>query len=344
MKIGATLHPYGEKRPAGLGRAVFEIIKTILEVDRENEYTIFLKNPDLKPDLPGNNWKTSRLTSYALRSLDVCIFNTPVMPWWYGIFGKAKKSVIIAYDFAYLRYSPNRFLKFIHSRALKRADLIISISEVTKNDLIRIFKIPPQKINVVYLGFSKICDIASEPVQSLPEKFFIFVGAIKERKNIFGIVRAFDEYKKSGGRHKLIIAGNGSGEYYEKIFKFIKENNLLDSIIFLGQITDGHLSYIYKKAEALLYPSFIEGFGLPILEAQDCGLPVITSSVSSLPEVAGKGAILVDPKNPSKISEAMKKISSDQAFRQNLIEKGLLNSKKFSWQKTAQEILLLIRK
>lgn len=344
MKIGIILHPYGEKKPAGLGRAILEIVRAMLEIDKENEYTIFLKNPDLKPDLPGNNWKTSRLTPHTLRSLDVCIFNTPVMPWWCGILGKAKKSAVIAYDFAYLQYSPNRFLKFIHSRALKRADLIISISEATKKDLIRIFKIPPQKINVVYLGFSKICDIASEPIQNLPGKFFLFVGAIKERKNVLGVVKAFDEYKKSGGKHKLVIAGNGSGEYYEKILKFIKENNLSDSIIFLGQITDGNLSYLYKKTEALLYPSFLEGFGLPILEAQDCGLPVVTSNVLSLPEVAGNGAILVDPINPSEISEAVKKISSDPIFRQNLIEKGFLNSKKFSWQKTAQEILLLILK
>src|SRR3989344_5240980 len=323
MKIGITLHPYGEKKPAGLGRAVFEIARSMLENDKKNEYTIFLKNPKLNPDLPGNNWKTSPLTLATTRLLDVCIFNTPVMPWWYGILGKSKKSIVIAYDFAYLQYSPSRFLKFIHGLALKKADLIISISEVTKKDLIEIFKIPEEKIKVVYLGYNKIGEISPESILDLPEKFFFFVGAIKERKNVFGVVSAFGEYKKSGGDHKLVIAGNGSWEYYEKILRFIKENNLSDSVIFLGQITDNNLSYLYKRAEALVYPSFIEGFGLPVLEAQDCGLPVITSNISSLPEVAGDGAILVDPNNIFEIAEAMKRISQNQDFRQNLIEKGI---------------------
>lgn len=337
MKIGITLHPYGEKKPAGLGRAIFEITRAMLEVDTKNEYTIFLKNPNLNPNLPGSNWKAESLTPYAVCRLDVCIFNTPVMPWWYGVFGKAKKSVVIAYDFAYLQYSPSKFLKFIHNRALKKANLIISISEATKKDLIEIFKIPKEKIKVTYLGFNDICSLPGSPVPNLPEKFFLFVGAIKERKNVHGVVEAFSKYKSEGGEHGLVVAGNGQGEYFERIKK-ISGNN----VIFLNQISDAQLSYLYQKAEALVYPSFIEGFGLPILEAQDCGLPVITSNTSSLPEVAGVGAILVDPHNVSQITEAMKKISLDPNFRQSLIERGRENSKKFSWQKTAQEILRIL--
>ena len=336
-KIGITLHPYGEKKPAGLGRAVFEIARNILELDKENEYKIFLKNPKTKLHLSGSNLKTSSLAPASMRSLDICIFNTPVMPWWYGFLSKAKKTVVITYDFAYLEYSPSKFLKFIHSRTLKKADLIIAISEATKSDIINIFKILPEKIKVVYLGFNKICEIAPEEVLNLPEKFFLFVGAIKERKNVHGVLEAFKKYKSAGGQHSLVIAGNGSGEYFERVKKIAEEG-----VVFLGQITDANLSYLYQKAEALLYPSFIEGFGLPILEAQDCGLPVITSNISSLPEVAGEGAVLIDPKNTSEIAEAMKKISSDQVFRQNLIECGRENAKKFSWQKTAQEILQLL--
>lgn len=338
MKIGITLRPYGEKKPAGLSRAIFEIVRAMLEVDKENEYTIFLKNPNLKPNLPGNNWKTARLAPGSVYSLDVFIFNTPVMPWWYVVFGKAKKSIVIAYDFAYLRYSQNFFLKFVHWFALKRANLIISISESTKKDLIGIFKIPPQKIKVIYLGYNKMCEIHKEPVLNLPEKFFLFVGAIKERKNVRGVVKAFNLFKGSTNfSHKLIIVGNGSGEYFERVKKMINKD-----VIFLGQISDNELSYLYQKAEALLYPSFIEGFGFPVLEAQACALPVITSKTFSLPEVAGDGAILVDPTNILEIVEVMKRISQDQNFRQSLIEKGFLNSKKFSWQKTAQEILKIL--
>lgn len=336
MRIGITLHPYGEKKPAGLGRAILEVVRAMLEIGRENEYTIFLKNPNLNPDLPGDNWKVSKISPQAVRKLDVCVFNTPVMPWWYGIFGRAGKTAVIAYDFAYLYFSKNKFLKFIHSFALKRADLIISISEATKKDLIEIFKIPEEKIKVVYLGFNNICDIlAVRPPSGVPEKFFLFVGAIKERKNVHGIVEAFNLFKNSSNfPHKLVIAGNGSGEYFEKIKKMAERD-----VIFLGQISDSELSFLYQKAEALLYPSFIEGFGIPVLEGQACNLPVITSNTFSLPEVAGSGAVVVDPYKPSEIAEAMKKICQDQNFRQSLIERGRENSKKFSWVKTAHEIL-----
>lgn len=339
MKIGITLHPYGEKRPAGLGRAIFELIKAMLEIDQENEYAILSKDPNLDPDLPGSNWRVQNINnSRILKSLDVCIFNTPILPLRTYIWKNIKKTVVIAYDFAYLQYSPNPFLKLAHSFALKHADLIISISEATKKDLINIFKIPEEKIKVVYLGYNKICEVTPKPTSNLPEKFFLFVGAIKERKNVHGVVEAFKNYSDSGGQNNLVIAGNGSGEYFEKIKSMANGNK----VIFLNQISDGQLSYLYQNAEVLLYPSFVEGFGLPILEAQSCGLPVITSNVSSLPEVAGDGAILVDPKNTLEIAEAMKKISLDSTFRQDLIEKGFLNAKKFSWQKTAQEILKLL--
>ncbi len=343
MKIGITLHPYGEKKPAGLGRAVFDITKSLLEVDRENEYAIFLKNPNLKPDLPGSNWKTSPLTLSAIRSLDVCIFNTPILPWWYGFFGRAKKSIVIAYDFAYLQFSPNFFLKWYHGYSLRRADVIISISEATKKEIIKIFKIPEKKIKVVYLGYQKICPMPPKEISGLPEKFFFFVGAIKERKNVLGIVKAFSIFKKNNyTNHTLVIAGNGRGAYYEKIIKFVESNNLKNDIIFLGHITDHELSYLYKKAEVLLYPSFIEGFGFPVLEAMDCGLPVITSNASSLPEVAGDAALLVDPYHVKEISDAMQNITAHQNLRSDLVKKGYEQVKKFSWQKTGTEILHLL--
>ncbi|MEK7502857.1 MAG: glycosyltransferase family 1 protein [Patescibacteria group bacterium] len=347
MKIGITLHPYGEKKPAGLGRAVFEIVKAMLEVDSENEYSIFLKNPGLKPDLPGSKWKSATISPDTVRVLDACIFNTPVMPLWYGILGKAKNSVVIAYDFAYLRKIEveswksevgKKILKLVHRYALKKADLIISISEATKRDLIEIFKIPEEKIKVIYLGFNDICVLPKKEISGLPEKFFLFVGAIKERKNVLGIVEAFNLFKNSSNfQHKLVIAGNGSGEYFEKVKKLAS----MDSV-FLGQVSDNELSYLYQTAEALVYPSFVEGFGIPVLEGQACALPVVTSNTFSLPEVAGDGAIIVDPNKPLEIAEAMKKICQDPLFRQKLIENGMENSKKFSWHKTAQEILQVL--
>ncbi len=345
FKIGITLHPYGEKKPAGLGRAAFDIVRSLLEIDGENEYTIFLKNPALKINLPADNWRAASLTPHAVRRLDVCVFNTPIIPWWYGFFGHAKKSVVIAYDFAYLKYSPNFLLKLYHRYSLWRADLIISISEFTKNEIIKIFKIPEKKIEVIYLGYKKIGTIAPAEIAGLPEKFFLFIGAIKERKNVLGIVESFNTFKKNHqNNYRLVIAGNGSGAYYGKIIKFIEENNLKNDVIFLGQITDNQLSCLYKKAEALVYPSFIEGFGFPVLEAMDAGLPVITSNASSLPEVAGEAALLVDPSGINEMASAMARIVSDPNLRADLIRRGYEQVKKFSWQKTAEDLKRYIGK
>ena len=343
MKIGITLHPYGEKRPAGLGRAILEIVRSLLEADPKNEYTIFLKDPSGSLSLPGANWKTGHLSLGVMRSLDVCIFNTPVIPWWYGIFGKAKKSIVIAYDFAYWHFGKNYFLWLYHAYSLWRADHIVAISEATKQDLMKLFWVPEKKITVIYLGYKKVCELPPQDVPGIPEKFFLFIGAIKERKNVFGIVRAFHQFTtRFSTDHMLVIAGNGSGPYVEKIKAYISEHGLSPRVLFLGHITDNNLSSLYQKAEALLYPSFIEGFGFPVLEAMHCGLPVITSNAYSLPELAGSAAVCVDPHDIGAIAYIMRIIVQNPAYREELIKKGHEQAQKFSWEKTAREYLAVI--
>ena len=348
MKIGIVLHPYGEEKPAGLGRAIFEITRGLIEFDSKNEYVVFLrKRPKIPLGFKGQNWRIKIgdpkffWLDRALRgeNLDVCIFNTPII----SFFVKPKKSIVIAYDFAYDNFSPDYLLKLYHRFSLKAADLIISISEATKKEIVSLFRIPCEKIMVIYLGYDKICGFQPYPPPGLPEKFFLFVGAIKERKNVYGIVKAFSSLKSEKRvEPKLVLAGHGKGQYYEKIIRFVKENGLSEKVIFLGQVSDGELSYLYRRAEALVYPSFIEGFGLPILEAMSCGLPVITSTVSSLPEVAGGAALLVDPYDTEAIAEAMVQIIGDPVLRERLIAAGYKQAEKFSWEKTAAELLYLI--
>ena len=195
------------------------------------------------------------------------------------------------------------------------------------------------------MGFKKVCELPPTEVSGIPEKFFLFIGAIKERKNVLGVVKAFHQFTKiASSSHALLIAGNGSGPYYEKIRAYIAENNLSSRVLFLGQITDNQLSYLYQKAEALLYPSFIEGFGFPVLEAMQCGLPVITSNTYSLPETAGDAAICVDPHDTDAIADAMKKVVQDTAFREQLTVAGKLQCEKFSWQKTAEAYLEVLKR
>ena len=354
MRIGILLHPYDEDKPAGLARTIFELSKGMLEVDRDNEYVIFVKNkPRKDPELPGN-WKLHVLGGGLLwldkmrfaESLDVYIFNTPVMPF----FWRPSKSVVIALDFAYwylaertLKSQLRKIITFLfHRRALRRADAIVAISNATKEETIKLFNIAEEKISVVWCGFKKICTVEEARIP-LPSKFFFFVGIIKPRKNVFNIVKAFRHFYTVNKEYSLVIAGNGNGEYYESICKYIKENNLEKAVVWAGHLGDGELSYIYKRAEALVFPTLIEGFGYPVLEAMDCGVPVITSNQSSLKEIGGDSALLVDPYGPQSIAKAMRVIVEKPEERERLVRDGVVWSKQFSWHKAASELLTVIR-
>lgn len=356
MKIGIVLHPFGENKPAGLSRYIFDLTKSLLEIDEKNEYIIFLKDkPEKELELPGKNWSIEVLGGgyfwldriRKATQVDVCIFNTPVMP----IFYRPKKSIVIALDYAYKYFKSDslrdRFEKFLlfkmNGFALKRADKVIAISEVTKRDSVRLFNIKEDKISVIYPGFKKICSLEEKEIDT-PKNFFLYVGVIKKRKNLSNIVKSFYKFKENKkSDYKLLISGKGRGEYYEKIISFIKEKGLDKDVVFLDFVTDNELSFLYKRAKCLTFPSLLEGFGMPVLEAMDCGTPVITSNQSSLAEVGSDGsAILVDPYNLDNIAEAMTKIADNDSLRKELITKGYNQAKKFSWEKSAKELLNII--
>jgi glycosyltransferase involved in cell wall biosynthesis len=269
------------------------------------------------------------------------------------LFFKPKKSIVVALDFAYKYFKPKnlkeRLINFIlfttNKFALKKADKIVSISDATKKDTVEFFGIRPEKVDVIYPGFKNICELTPKEMD-VPENFFLYVGVIKERKNLLNIVKGFYLLKQntsSANNYKLVVAGKGSGSYYEKVLEFIKEKKLEEEIIFVGFISDEELSFLYQKAKYFVFPSVLEGFGFPIIEAMSCGTPVITSNRSSLGEIAHDAAILVDPDSSQEISEAMAKAISDQNLRNELIEKGYENIKNFSWEKSALKLLKIIK-
>ena len=174
-------------------------------------------------------------------------------------------------------------------------------------------------------------------------KYLLFVGRLEERKNIEGIVDAFEilkeKYKIS---HRLILVGKygfGGEKIKEKVYSSAYKND----IILTGYVSDEDKFYLMANADAFLFPTFYEGFGLPILEAQSVGTPVITSNISSMPEVANESAVLVDPKDSSAIAEAAYKLISDESYKDDIIEKGYQNIKRFSWEKCAREVADIIQ-
>lgn len=239
----------------------------------------------------------------------------------------------------------------------KKADKIMADSFSTKEDLVNIYKIDPAKIKVVYLGVSKdFKPIKKDSPQlkkvrkkySLPKPFILYFGTIEPRKNLILLIKAFEALKEKTiwkgfegdvfSDLKLVIAG-AKGWLYKDIFKEVENSKYKEDIIFTGFIEDKDKPHLYNLANLFVYPSFFEGFGFPPLEAMACGVPTIVSNASSLPEIVGDGAVMIDPYNVDELAFAIRKVLEDKDLRENLIKKGLKQAKKFSWDKTAQEVL-----
>ena len=360
MKIGIIMYPYGEKKPGGLPRIIFGWAEALISVDKVSEYLIFFKDQITKPPaLPRGNWKTfvlgpgrfwlNRLKKYP--EADVYLFNTPVLPFLW----KPRRAVVIALDYPYKYLKAESlkqwlfrfFISWYHGYSMRRADHIISVSDSTKNDTIKFFGIPKEKITTVYHGYVHICEYPEKTVDFLPEKYFFFAGTIKERKNVLAIVKGLESLIKKHPEfpHKLAIGGKNEGKYYEMMLRYIKECNLEDRVVFLGHLNENQLSYAYKRAEGLVFPSIVEGTGFPILESMGCGTPVVTSNIFGPAEMgANGGAVLINPYKPEEIGDAMERLITDPEFRANQIKKGLEQAARFSWTNTGKETLAILEK
>lgn len=357
MTIGIILHPYGEQQQGGLGRTMVEWTRALLKMDRENRYVIFLKEkPQGALDFAGNNWQVEvlgpgfgwldRLAEKT--QCDVYLFNTPVLPFRF----KPKKTVVIVQDFPY-KHLPSKSIKesgwrkvigWYHGRSMRRADRLVAVSDATKQDILRFYRIPEEKISVVHLGFKRICQVPEQNID-LPDHFFFFAGTVKERKNVMRIVQAFAAFRRRySGPFAVVIGGKNEGAYARKIQEYARSEGIEKDVMFLGYLNDGQLSYVYKHADALVFPSLVEGFGMPVVEAMDCGTPVITSNVGGPAETGADGAaILVDPYRSDDIANAMLRIARDPELRQELIRKGYERAPHFTWDVAAKGMLRVLR-
>ena len=227
--------------------------------------------------------------------------------------------------------------------AAERSDLIITISESAKSDIIKHFNVDEKKIQIVTPGIDlqkysyNYTDIELENIRKkydLPKSYILYLGTIEPRKNIERIVKAFKNYKKEVNDDlKLVIVGK-KGWKYDDIMKLIE--SMRTDIIITGYIDEEDKIPIYKLAQIFVFPSLYEGFGMPVLEAMASGTPVVTSNISSMPEVAGDAGILVNPFNENEIFEAYKQILSNKKLQKEMIEKGLEQAKNFQWKKSVE--------
>ena len=261
------------------------------------------------------------------------------------------KTLLVAHDIAYEHYPYhiNRlalwYYKTYFPKYLKKADRVVTVSQYTKDDIVKTYNIPQSKIDVIYNGANDLFKPATESEKTAVKQtyaqdndYFIYIGAIQPRKNVKNLLLAFDTFKRNKpSAVKLLIAGRKAWDTEDTILAY-ESMQFKNDVIFLGHLLKDSLAKVTSGAIALVYPSFYEGFGIPIIEAMNCDVPVITSNVTSMPEVTGDAGLLVDPHSIDSIAGAMTKLYFDASLREQLIIKGRTQRLKFSWQKTAEKM------
>ncbi len=267
-------------------------------------------------------------------------------------------SVVTVYDLSFILYpeyfrTANRtYLKWATRQSVARAQHIITISESTKRDLIHLFAISANKIEVIPPGvepefFEEVEGPALEQFcrgKNLPEHFVLFIGTQEPRKNIPALIRAFAQAKSHVHLpHRLVIAG-GRGWLDDAIERTIEELDLQHDVIRPGFVAQEELPLWYRAADAFVYPSQYEGFGLPPLEALAAGTPVITSNCSSLPEVVGDAALLIAPRDQEGLAQALERVLTEPSLREELSMRGRARAREFTWARTAQDTARVYRR
>jgi glycosyltransferase involved in cell wall biosynthesis len=259
-------------------------------------------------------------------------------------------TVVTIYDLVLEKFPETMYwknwlsLKTLMRISARKASKIIAISENTKKDIIDYFGIDEEKIRVIYLGVDSQFSPQPDPNEAdalekynLTDGYILSVGTLEPRKNFHRLINAYKMVASSGQKTpKLVIIG-GHGWGNEELGKVVRESGLDERVILAGYVPDEDIPVLYRNASVFVYPSLYEGFGLPPLEAMACGTPVITSNLSSIPEVVGDAAILIDPYNTAEIAQAIASVLKNEGLRDSLRTSGLVRSKLFNWEKTARE-------
>lgn len=347
----------------GIGTYIRNLLRHLGRIDRSTDYVLIVRPSDVEIGAElGENFRTvadwSR--SYSIREqltipLDlrreaVDLFHAPhyVLPPLTPC-----KSVVTIHDCIHLRfpqYLPNR-LGYVYARAslwvaTHRASRVLTVSETSKRDILRYFRVPESKIDVIYNAIDERLGGApsDEEVGQVRERyqlydpFVLYAGNIKPHKNLERLIEAFHTLRRGGLEQvKLLIIGDEISKY-ASLRRAVHRHKLHKHVRFLGFVPDKTLASLYRLASVFVFPSLYEGFGLPPLEAMAAGTPVITSNVSSLPEVVGDAAILIDPYEPDEIAAAMRRVLTEPGLREDLRARGLARVKEFSWDRSVRRV------
>ena len=228
-----------------------------------------------------------------------------------------------------------------------QADHILTVSEFSKQDIVRIFGTNPKKISVIYSApteaYQPLPKVATQrkiaATYGLKKPYILYAGGLNPRKNVTELIYAYSKiYRDLPQLQQLIILG-GNGKHADQLHQLVESLNLKEDVVFPGFVNSEDLPLFYNGADLFVYPSLYEGFGLPPIEAMACGTPVITSNVSSIPEIVGDAAIQVNPNDTLQLAESILRVLSHEELRASLIQKGLKHSKKYNWYHNSAQIL-----
>lgn len=377
MRIGIEGQRLYRKKKHGMDMVALELIKELQKMDHENEYVIFIKPdednqifqeaPNFKfVELEGGSypvWEQKALPKAALQEgcdLLHCTSNTA------PVYSKIPL-VVTLHDIIYLEsislfkkggswYQKigNMYRRYVVPRVVKKADKIITVSEFEKNRIHDFFGFPEndKRLVAIYNGvsehFKKIEDIDElqrvKELYTLPDRFLFFLGNTDPKKNTIGVLKAFSDYmKRSGDKDLYLVILDYAEDELEKLLAEIGDKQLREQIILTGYVVNTDLPAVYNLCKVFLYPSLRESFGIPMLEAMRCGVPVITSNTSSMPEVSGSAAYIVDPFKPEEISKGIEILLSDVKLREKLMKEGIEQAERFSWRSMAKNVLELYK-
>ncbi len=358
-----------ENRMEGIARFNYEILKRIVKQHPEDQFYFFFDRPYSQKFIFADNvipkvifpptrhpflltyWLEYRLKKELKRiNPDVFFSGDTYIPLNLGI-----PTIVVSHDLAYLhhngyqRFFDRNYYKFFFKKFHQNAQKIIAVSEFTKNDIIAKYNISPSKIEVVYNAgnghFYPVIQNIKDKIKSEltgGNPYFVYLGSIHPRKNLVTLVKGFNIFKSNNNnKFRLAIIGRPAWKTKE-FYKTVDSSPFREQII-IKQISREKLPDYIGSAEAMFYVSLFEGFGIPILEGFEAGIPVVTSNSSSMPEVANDAALLVDPHSPESIAEAMTKLSDDSRLKSSLIMKGNDRLKSFSWDDSAEKTYRIIK-
>lgn len=370
MKIAVNIQPMLHSGRSGIGFYEQELLDALIDGDKSDSFTLQYFDPKHLHDNIAEKYGRSNITDEPCKWFSSTLYHLiwSFLPVPYTLFFKSRpdvslffnyylppfvrgKKVLVVYDTVIkdypgtMSFRTRLMLSLTLKRSIKRADKIITISQFSKGQIIKHFDAAPEDILIIPCAADgrKFCPVPHRdgarekvcPKYGISGRYYLYLGNLEPRKNISGLVEAYKKALQKCPDLPLLAIAGGRGWQYDEIFDRVKSLGLSEKVIFTGYVDDDDVPLLINGAEAFCFPSFYEGFGMPPLEAMSCGVPVIVSKTSSLPEVVGDCGISVDPYNVQEIADALIRMT-DKKFCEEQRKAGIERAKAFSWEKSAE--------